>query len=216
MDEPKEPKGFRVGPTKRALIASGVVGLCVLLSLLYAVLWGVPNFSARFGSQSVDFKQFATGPLAKLEIMPKAPSLPDAAITGPDGQPARLTDKAGRVILVNLWATWCAPCVVEMPTLAALHRSFEGRGFEVVAVSVDRADTAKKAEVELARLSGGALRFYHDPRMAVVFPMKARGFPTSVLYDGNGKEIARLAGEADWNSPEARALIEAALAQASK
>jgi hypothetical protein len=81
----------------------------------------------------------------------------------------------------------------------------------VVAVSVDRESDKAEAKQKLEGLTKGVLRFYHDPRMAIVYPMQARGFPTSVLYDRQGKEVARLAGEADWHSPEAHAVIEAAL-----
>jgi hypothetical protein len=80
---------------------------------------------------------------------------------------------------------------------------------ESVDESVDLGDLKK----ELAELSRGNLAFYHDPKMAIVYPLKARGFPTSILYDREGKELARLAGEADWNSSEARALIQAVIDQ---
>jgi hypothetical protein len=100
-----------------------------------------------------------------------------------------------------------------MPTLAALQQGMGEKDFKVVAISVDKADEAEQAKKELAELSNDSLAFYHDPKMAIVYPLKARGFPTSILYDRQGKELARLAGEADWNSPEARALIQAAIAQ---
>jgi hypothetical protein len=102
---------------------------------------------------------------------------------------------------------------MEMPKLAALHADFVGKGFVVAAVSVDREDAKGEAKARLKELSDDKLTFLHDPRMSIVYPMKARGFPTSVLYNRQGVEIARLAGEADWASPQAHALIEAALAR---
>jgi thioredoxin-related protein len=100
-----------------------------------------------------------------------------------------------------------------MPTLAALQQGMGEKDFKVVAISVDKPTEAEQAKKELADLSKGNLAFYHDPKMAIVYPLKARGFPTSILYDRQGKELARLAGEADWNSPEAQALIQAAMEQ---
>jgi len=138
---------------------------------------------------------------------------PPNSFAGPDGVPTQLSAFHGKVVLVNLWATWCAPCVTEMPTLAALQQGMGEKDFKVVAISVDKANEAEAAKKELADLSKGNLAFYHDPKMAIVYPLKARGFPTSILYDRQGKELARLAGEADWNSPEARALIQAAMEQ---
>jgi hypothetical protein len=86
-----------------------------------------------------------------------------------------------------------------MPTLAALHDRFSTQDFSVIAISVDRENTRVEAIAKLKALSDGKLTFYHDPKMAVVFPMKARGFPTSVL--------------ADWNGTEAQDLIQAALSE---
>jgi thiol-disulfide isomerase/thioredoxin len=216
MNVPEKPKteGAHSRPINKSLIGPGLLGMCAVVGFLYALFMGVPNLSGGKGGPDMDFAQFRTGSLQSLEVLATPPALPQASFTGPEGGPATLADKKGKVILVNLWATWCAPCVTEMPTLAKLHNAFKDRGFEVIAVSVDRPDTAQKAKTELARLSGKTLTFYHDPQMAIVFPMKARGFPTSVLYDRQGRELARLAGEADWSAPEAKALIEAALTPA--
>lgn len=115
------------------------------------------------------------------------------------------------VLVVNLWATWCAPCVEELPTLAALQRRFAGRGVEVVTISVDSEGDRAKAERELTRLSGGALPFWIDISRGVLFDVEAPGMPITIIYVG-GEERARLAGGADWSSEEAAALIEAALA----
>jgi thiol-disulfide isomerase/thioredoxin len=195
-------------PKKRHVWIVWIVGLILVIGLIYGVSRALPNL----GNQQ-DFSRFKTGSLASLEIMAKAPPQPVAMFTNIDAKPTNLAAFRGEVVLVNLWATWCAPCVTEMPTLAALQSRFTGQDFRVVTISVDRDDTRAAAIAKLNELSGGKLAFYHDPKMGVVFPMKARGFPTSVLYDREGKEIARLAGEADWNSLEARTLIEAALSK---
>jgi thiol-disulfide isomerase/thioredoxin len=190
----------------RNLWKVGVLGAVLVLGLVYAVFTVVPNL---VGGQ--DMTKFKVGALSGLEVMPKPPIQPPNVFSGPDGSPVTLAKFKGKVVLVNLWATWCAPCVLEMPMLADLQAAFAGQDFAVVAISVDRADAAQEAKSRLAELSKGKLTFYHDPRMGVVYPMKARGFPTSVLYNRKGEEIARLAGEANWSSPEAHALISAAL-----
>jgi thiol-disulfide isomerase/thioredoxin len=195
-------------PKARALWK--IVALVAILSagFLYGVLNLLPN--PLVGS---DIRTLKTGQMTPLQILPNAPAQPIEAFEGPDGSQITLSSFKGKVILVNLWATWCAPCVTEMPTLARLQNEFKGADFKVVAVSVDRADEKAEAKSRLQELSKGTLPFYHDPRMAIVYPMQARGFPTSVLYDRQGREVARLAGEADWGSAEAQALIKFALSR---
>lgn len=191
-------------PKKAQWVLMGILLIGVLLYGLYRI---VP---ISHGGR--DLAAFAAGPLKGLEIAKDPVPQPPNSFAGPDGTPTQLSAFHGKVVLVNLWATWCAPCVTEMPTLAGLQRAMGDQDFKVVAISVDREKDTEKAKQELAELGKGSLAFYHDPKMAIVYPLKARGFPTSILYDREGKELARLAGEADWNSPEARALIQAAMA----
>jgi thiol-disulfide isomerase/thioredoxin len=195
-------------PKKRYLWVVVLIGAIVLAGLVYGVYRALPNLSG-----STDYTRFKTGSLASLEVLPEPPLQPVTTFFDAQAKPTTLSAFRGKVVLVNLWATWCAPCVMEMPTLAGLQSRFNSQDFLIVAISVDRDDTRDAAIAQLASLSKGKLSFNHDPKMAVVFPMKARGFPTSVLYDREGKEIARLAGEADWNSPQAQALIAAALSE---
>lgn len=183
------------------------MGLIAAGAFVYVLFSAATNLKPQPG-----LERFATGSLAKLERLSDPPDQPTARFTGPDGAPTTLQAHRGKLILVNLWATWCPPCVAEMPTLARLEEAFPHAAFDVIAVSVDKADAAEAARAQLRELSGGSLQFHHDPTMAIVYPMKARGFPTSVLYGPDGKEIARLGGEADWNGEEARGLIAAALA----
>jgi thiol-disulfide isomerase/thioredoxin len=186
----------------------GAIGAVILCGLLYGVFKAMPNLVG-----GGDMSRFKVGQMAKLDVLKDPPVQPSESFEGPDGKLTALSAFKGKVVLVNLWATWCAPCIMEMPTLAQLQSDFKGKDFLVVAVSVDQDSTKEEAKAELAKLSNSALPFFHDPKMAIVYPMRARGFPTSVLYDRQGKEVARLAGEADWSSPEARALIEAILSQ---
>jgi thiol-disulfide isomerase/thioredoxin len=198
--KPDSPKG-------RNLWIMGLLGALLLAGLVYGVFCALPIHDS-----GDDFSRFKVGTLATLDVMAEPPVQPTASFRDVDGKATSLASFKGKVILVNLWATWCAPCVTEMPTLAALQGDFADTDFSVVAISVDKENTRGQAVAKLKELSNDRLTFFHDPKMAIVFPLKARGFPTSVLYDRNGNELARLSGEADWNSPQAHALVEAALA----
>ncbi len=135
---------------------------------------------------------------------------PDYAFAGPDGKPMKVADLKGKVVVLNVWATWCAPCKIEMPTLAKLQAAYAGQDVEVVAVSIDSPEAATKAALFIAQNT--PLKFYHDAGMKLPFVVNAPGAPTTIIYGRDGLEKARIAGEADWASPEARALVDAALA----
>lgn len=130
---------------------------------------------------------------------------------GPDGKEMTLDDLKGKVVLLNLWATWCAPCRKEMPHLDQLQRDMGSDQFEVVAVSVDRG-SAEKSKQFLAEVGATALRFYHDPTAKAGFSFMAIGMPTTLLFDRAGREIGRLVGPAEWHSDDAKNLIRAAIA----
>jgi thiol-disulfide isomerase/thioredoxin len=156
--------------------------------------------------------RFATGEMAALMVLEDAPPMPTRPLRDAAGNEATLAGVYdSEVIVMNLWATWCAPCVEELPTLAALQRRFSGRGVEVVTISVDSEGDRAKALRELARLSGGVLPFWIDVSRGVLFDVEAPGMPITIIYV-RGEERARLAGGADWSSEEAAAMIEAALA----
>jgi thiol-disulfide isomerase/thioredoxin len=156
--------------------------------------------------------------LEPLTAPPAAPP-PDMPITGPDGKPVKIADFKGKVAVVNIWATWCAPCKIEMPTLARLQAAYATQPLEVVAISTDVADPSKypgetqadavlRAKAELAK--SPPLKFYYSPGTDIIYAFMppTPGLPTTIIYDKKGVERARLAKEADWNSKEARALIE--------
>ena len=156
--------------------------------------------------------RYATGAMEKLYVQADAPDLPMDQLQDGAGAPTSLAAYRGKVVVLNLWASWCAPCQTEMPTLAALQARFAGQDLVVVPLSIDETAKAGEARAMLAQLTGGVLPFLIDPARRVAFAVRAPGLPTTVLYDRSGREIARLAGDADWNSPEAAALMEAALA----
>ena len=124
-------------------------------------------------------------------------------------------DYKGQVVLVNLWATWCAPCVKELPTLdklAAAHRDDGKLG--VVTVSQD-SGPQPSVEAFLAKLNAKDLGAYHDPKMALSGALGPDTvLPTSILYDAQGREVWRYVGDLDWTSPEAAKLLSEAGAPA--
>jgi thiol-disulfide isomerase/thioredoxin len=159
-----------------------------------------------------------TGEVAAL-MQAKAPmSLADLAFTAPDGKPMTLADRKGKVLLVNLWATWCAPCRKEMPDLDALQKSHGGDQFEVVAINIDTRNP-DKAEAFLKEIGVERLARYADPTLSVFNTLKSRGraigLPVTVLIDRQGCELGTMNGPAMWASPDAHRLIEAAVAAPS-
>jgi len=127
-----------------------------------------------------------------------------------DGQPRTIRDWRGKVVLLNLWATWCWPCREEMPSLARLQKELGSDAFEVVALSVDRTGL-KGARDFLDGIKVDSLKVYADPTARAGSQLKIIGMPSTLLIDRHGREIGRLVGPAEWDSPEAKRLIEAAL-----
>jgi thiol-disulfide isomerase/thioredoxin len=157
-------------------------------------------------------RDLATGELAAFLVHPERKALPE--ITFKDGAetPLSLAQWQGRVVLVNLWATWCGPCRKEMPELAELQERLGSEDFEVVAISVDRSG-AEVARPFLDTVGAESLTLYIDPTTNVLAAFKAVGLPATMLIDRSGGEVGRLFGPADWASPEALRLIEAAIAE---
>lgn len=155
--------------------------------------------------------RFATGEMTRLTVMEAPPPLPTRTLQDATGAETNLAAYRGQVLVVNYWGTWCPPCLEEMPTLGALQRRFEGRLLVLPVAADDEGDRAE-AQRLLARLSDNSLPFLIDITRGVVFDVQAPGLPVTVIYDRNGNEIARLAGGADWDSPESVAFLEAVLA----
>ncbi len=142
---------------------------------------------------------------AKLaESAPKP--LPEFSFTDADGKPHTVADFTGRGLLINLWATWCPPCVAEMPALDRAQAALAAEGIVILALSSDRGG---KALVEPFYRDKGIrqLGLWLDPRGAASRALGARGLPTTVLVDREGRERARVEGDQPWDSPEMLAAI---------
>jgi thiol-disulfide isomerase/thioredoxin len=130
--------------------------------------------------------------------------LPDIEMRDGDDEPATLADLKGEPLLVNLWATWCGPCVKELPTLETLSR--RPGAPRVIEVSQDVAPRASvEAFLDQHRLA--ELEAWHDQKMALAGAIGAQILPTTVLYDSSGREVWRFVGDTDWTSAEAAKLL---------
>jgi thiol-disulfide isomerase/thioredoxin len=126
------------------------------------------------------------------------------------GAPKDLSNWKGRVVLLNLWATWCGPCRKEMPELNKLQKLLGSADFEVVALSEDLKGV-EASSAFLKETGADNLALYVDPKAAALAAIQSVGLPTTLLIDRNGKEVGRLLGPADWASPEAQALVKAVI-----
>jgi thiol-disulfide isomerase/thioredoxin len=173
--------------------------------------------------------QWATGPLAKAAESTASEGIPLHLLQGEmralkltepprlapkqtpfktaDGRELTLESLDGHWRLVNLWATWCAPCREEMPALDRLANAYAGRAFEVITIASGQ-HSVREIERFMDETDIRRLPAYQSPDSAIARGFGVLGLPTSVLIDPAGREIARLTGSADWFSEEARALID--------
>jgi thiol-disulfide isomerase/thioredoxin len=152
-----------------------------------------------------------TGDMKKLVFHDTPKAVTDTAFVLADGAgDGRLSDYRGKYVVLNFWATWCAPCRKEMPHLDALQQDFGGDRFEVVTLATGR-NSLVKIKAFFAENNITALPRDQDAKQAVAREMSVLGLPITVIIDPEGREIARLRGDADWYSDSAKAIIQALL-----
>lgn len=147
------------------------------------------------------------GTMKKL-IFSDAGQVVDEAFTLESGGEGRLSDYAGKHVVLNFWATWCAPCRKEMPMLDALQKDYGGEDFEVVTIATGR-NSPQGMRKFFDEIGIEELPLHTDPRSDLARAMGVLGLPVTVLIDPDGNEIARMRGDAEWDSDSARAIIEA-------
>jgi len=173
-----------------------IVGVVALLAVIIQSCQGPEDPMDRFSVASLKG-------LTQLEEPPQRPTLVFHTLEGED---VGLGKFQGQVLLVNAWATWCPPCIAEMPSLDKLQSLRGGPDFQVVAISADRTKELAKEWIDENGIEH--MNVWHDQSFRMPDSLKLPGFPTTIIYNRSGREVARLSGEADWASKEALALID--------
>jgi thiol-disulfide isomerase/thioredoxin len=185
-------------------------GNLMVRKLLVTAAYIAASLGANIASAD-DLSTLLTGEMRGLVIH----DAPVAASTAPfetaDGGTAALADYAGQIVLLNFWATWCAPCREEMPSLQTLQNSFGGDRFQVVTLATGRNPPQAIARF-FDEIGVTTLPQHRDINQQIAREMGVFGLPITVILNAEGQEIARLRGDAHWDSPEAFAVIEALLA----
>jgi thiol-disulfide isomerase/thioredoxin len=203
--------GKKIGLALGVVAALGLAGIAAF----YSVRGDAGNGScSAAGAAVARMKPLVKGEVAAVELRTRPQPAPALAFTGPDGQPTTLAALKGKTLLVNLWATWCAPCLKEMPSLDALQKEMGGPDFAVVAINIDTRNL-DKPKTWLADNRITALPFYADPQAATFQVLRAahkvEGMPVSLIVDKAGCELGIIQGPADWASADSKALMKAAI-----
>lgn len=177
------------------------------LPALYLSLLGAANAAMADPALAA----LRAGDMEKLTVLEEPIAAPDTGFEDLAGNAMTLSDLRGRVVVLNFWATWCAPCREEMPTLSALDSALGGEEFRVVTMATGRNDAEAMARF-MAEVGADGLTQYRDPRQALARSMGVLGLPVTVILDREGREVARLMGDADWSSASAMAIMEALIA----
>lgn len=204
---------------RRLIVAASLIGVAVL-GLVYAMApragKDAPAGEAACpGSheRAIALAPLAKGEVAALVVAPHPRPAPEIAFNSGDGAPTSLAAFRGKTVLLNFWATWCAPCRREMPALDRLQGRAGGTDFVVAAVNLDTTKL-ERPRAFLAEIGVKNLAFYADPTANALQTLKKEGLglglPTTLLIDREGCSLGSMAGPAEWDSPEALAVIAAA------
>jgi len=191
--------GFKSGIKKNGAVSAGIAACVAIMAIIGAD-------SSTYALDNGDSGPPRTGWMEKFEPSPNPAPAPETTFTDESGTELTLRNFRGRVVLVNFWATWCGPCVREMPSLERLHNKLKGPDFSVIALSEDRKGWEKIGPFR-DKLNLQDLPLYHDVKSKMVFATKARGLPTTLLIGRDGTELGRLTGPAEWDTDEAVALM---------
>ena len=176
-------------------------------SLVHVVLYASLAFGANaaMGTDRAELEALREGTMKKL-IFSDPIAASDVGFVLEDGGEASLADFTGKHIVLNFWATWCAPCRKEMPGLAKLQDRFGGDGFEVVTIATGRNPEAAMRRF-FEEIGVDNLPLHRDPNQALARSMAVLGLPVTVILDPEGNEIARVRGDAHWDSDSAFSII---------
>ena len=194
MSEPQS-----LNPTPKFLrVAIRVMVLSGLCAIAYVILQSC-------SLPKKNLHKFATGDLNKLVVLAPTPAQPNRQFSSPEGGVKSLQDFRGQVVILNVWATWCVPCVAEIPSLDQLQSEYGSLGLKIVAVSMDRHRIEAESFYKTANVQ--SLKLYHDSELAMGADVGVQSLPISIFYDRGGQEIARIAGEVDWQSQDVKIFL---------
>ena len=176
-----------------------------------AIFVGLTFFDNEPQANFSTIEELREGDMKKLNFTAPQPFV-ETAFLDEDGQPMTFEAFKGQYTVVNFWATWCAPCRKEMPTLEALDKAFEGKGLDVVTIATGR-NPAPAIDKFFTDIGVENLTKYLDPKQALARDMAVLGLPATVILNRDAQEIARLTGDADWDAPEAIAILTALVEQ---
>jgi len=183
-----------------------------LIACLYAAaLTGATPALALSPEARATVEAARAGEMEKLVVHAEPKDRLETVFVDAEGAEASVADWAGKVVVLNFWATWCPPCLKEMPSLDRLAAERSGDDFAVLAISTDRGD-AQKPTRWFAENGIETLTMHHDARMALAREAAILGQPTTLILDRQGREVARYQGEAEWDSADAWAVVEAVIA----
>ncbi len=188
-------------------IRSFAVAAILCVAVLGATWWTIHAFLGSESAATADPGAPQAAALGTFRTVAPPRPLPALAVTAMDGAPAEVA-AAGGLTVLNLWATWCAPCVKELPSLDRLQAAMAAEGVRVVALSVDRGGAAQ-VQPFLDRLEVRNLTVLLDPKADSMKALEVRGLPTTLLLDGDGREIARMEGGLEWDTPAMMADLRA-------
>jgi thiol-disulfide isomerase/thioredoxin len=193
-------------------LAVAALAATLVIAGIYVTFWAESNDEVVNSTASVNggLQALTVGEMANFTVF-EAPERPDpVSFVDSDGNERSFDDWKGQVVLVNLWATWCGPCRHEMPALDRLQAELGSDAFEVLAISLDRSglDLPKAfyAENNIEHLA-----LYNDASSRTGVALGVFGMPTTVLLDREGRLVGRLVGPAEWDAPDAVALMQAAI-----
>ncbi|MEM9045262.1 MAG: TlpA disulfide reductase family protein [Pseudomonadota bacterium] len=187
-------------------ILAPVAILAVFIAVILAIPENEEASTANSNAAGTDVSALQVGDMAKLVVHETPFNEMTTIFANGEGEPMTVADMRGKVVVMNFWATWCAPCRAEMPSIDRLAGELNGEDIHVMAVSTDRGDRARIdgffQEVEIQHLG-----VYRDQKSELAREAGAFGLPMTIIIGRDGREIARLLGEAEWDSAEAKAII---------
>ncbi len=195
MFRPWAPQGPRMIPTKFIVILAGLFAFAV-------IAWEMADFIQPNAGAAAGACRAGVGELGNFQVTRPTIPLPEVEFFDARDTPHTFADYRGHGVVLNFWATWCAPCVKEMPALERAHAELASADIDVVTLSEDRGG-AKVIAPLYEKLGLRSLPVLVDRRGKVLRALKITGLPTTVLIDAQGREVGRVVGTAEWDTSEA-------------